>query len=107
MPALEDRAHVEGDEVAFLELALARDAMYDLVVHRGTDDARIGWDAAHRTIALEVGGGSAASELTRRKRIQLAGGHAGMHSIAQHSKDCHHDLASATDARDLGSTSVG
>ncbi len=40
VPAVDDRAAVERDQVALTQLAVTRDAVHDLVVHRGADRGR-------------------------------------------------------------------
>ena len=81
VPAVEDRSHVDIDDVAFLERALARNAVADDMVHRGA--------AALRIAAIAQGRGHAAG-LQRHPVddvVQLLGGDAGNHVRDQRVED--------------------
>jgi hypothetical protein len=55
---VDDRAEVDGDEVAVDEHPVARDAVDDLVVDRDADDGRVRRDAEAHVVVEEVRGGA-------------------------------------------------
>ena len=89
------RRDVDLDQVAALELARARDAVDDLVVHRNTDVARIA-EVAERG-RLGVG----CLEHARRDLIQVSRGHARLRPFLERTDRRGDDLASLAHDRDL------
>ena len=100
MPALDDRARVDAEDIAFPETPLAGDAVHDLLVDAGADhtrERRKDRDA----IALEVRGGAVALQDLGRDAVELAGRHAGPHGRAAGGEHLGHDAAGFAHLRRL------
>src|SRR5687768_8291948 len=100
VPALDDRAGVDADDLPFLEPALARDAMHDLLVQaradhtgeRRKDGDPVPLEVRYRAASLQDVGGDP---------VELAGGHARAHRGAACGEDLGHDPSGLAHLRGL------
>src|SRR3979411_1728332 len=74
MPAFDDRAGVDAEDLPFLQPALARDAVNDLLVHAGADHTRERWQDGY-DVALEVRCRAVALQDVGGDPVELARGH--------------------------------
>ena len=87
VPAVDDRSAVDRDDVAIGEHAGAGDAVHDLVVDRGADDAG---EARGSPRKLEVR--ALRPDVIVRDDVELGGRHTGLHAVAQQlQRRCDHE----------------
>src|SRR5487761_2363141 len=106
MPAIHDRAKVNGDDVAFLQRALPRHAMHDLFIDRGADDASEWRCTLGGRVALEIRGRATAGKLACGQGIEFTRRHAWLRRRAQDLQNLHHHQACLPDTLDLSFTAI-
>src|SRR5487761_2049989 len=106
MPAIHDRAKVNGDDVAFLQRALPRHAMHDLFIDGGADDASEWRCTLGGRVALEIRGRATTGKLACGQGIEFTRRHAWLRRRAQDLQNLHHHQACLPDTLDLSFTAI-
>ena len=107
VPALDDGAGIDGDDLSLTDDALARDAVDDLVIDGDAQAARERAARVDARIALEGRDRAGLADVGLGDAVQVAGRHAGLELPFDEGEDLGHDAAGATHALDLGTRLAG